>query len=138
MPNSIQGVIKKFVDWCSEINTFKAMLTDFVGNKKQQMFYQLWKFKVDMLIIYHFIIKYILYGMVTRRSLRWVPWRSTTSLVSHVTLYFLLHSRSSTQKSNTNFNNLFYMNIKFDKPLSEIDNVLQKGELKLTMSTKYA
>ena len=110
------------------------MLKDFVGNIKQQKFYQFWKFKLDTLIINHFIIKYILYGMVTRRSLRWVPWRSTTSLFCHVTLYILVHFRSSTQKSNTNFNNLFYMNIKFDKLLSEIDNVLQKGEFKLTKS----
>ena len=107
------------------------MLTDFVGNIKQQMFYQLWKFKLDTLIINHFIIKYNLYGMVTRRSLRRVPWRSKTSLFSHVILYILIHFRSSTQKSNTNFNNLVYMNIKFDKLLSEIDNVLQKGEFKL-------
>ena len=112
------------------------MLTYFVGNIKQEMFYQFWKFKLDTLINNHFLIKYILYGMVTRRSLRWVPWRSTTSLFSHVILYILIHFRSSTQKSNTNFNNLFYMNIKFDKPLSEIDNVLQKGKFKLTKSAK--
>ena len=68
---------------------------------KQQMFYQLWKFKLDTLIINHFIIKYNLYGMVTRRSLRRVPWRSTASLFSHVIL-------------------------------SEIDNVFQKGEFRLT------
>ena len=57
----------------------------------------------------------------------------------HVTLYILIHFRSSTQKSNTNLNNLFfYMNIKFDELLSEIDNVSQKGEFKLTMSALYA
>ena len=105
------------------------MLTDFVGNTKQQMFYQLWKFKLDTLIINHFIIKYILYGMVTRRSRLRVPWRSTTLLFSNVTLYILIHLRSSAQKSNTNFNNLFYMTIKFDKLLSEIDNILQKENL---------
>ena len=108
---NIRGVIKKFVDWCSEINTFIAMLTGFVGNIKQQMFYQLWKFMLDTLIINHFIIKYILYGMVTRRSLRRVPWRSTTLLFSHVTLYILIHTGVKYQ--------LFYMNIKFDKLLSE-------------------
>ena len=102
------------------------MLTDFVGNIKHQMFIQLWEFKIDTLIINHFIIKYILYGMVTRRSLRWVLWRSTTSLFSHVTLYILLHFKSGTQKSNTNVINLFYMNIQFDKLLSEIDNVFKK------------
>ena len=31
---------------------------------KQQMFCQMWKFQLDTLIINHFIIKYILYGMV--------------------------------------------------------------------------
>ena len=31
----------------------------FVGNLKQQMFYQLWKYKLETLIINHFIIKYI-------------------------------------------------------------------------------
>ena len=44
----------------------------FWGNLKQQMLYQLWKFTLVTLIINHFIIKYILYGMVTRRNLRWV------------------------------------------------------------------
>ena len=45
------------------------------------------KVYVRYVLINHFIIKYILYGMVTRRSLFWVPWRSTTSLIFHVTLY---------------------------------------------------
>ena len=110
------------------------MLIDFVGNIKQQMFYQLWKFKLDTLLINHLIMENNLYGMVTQRSLRRVPWRSTPLLFSHVTLYILMLFRSNTQKSNTNFNNLFYINIKFDKLLSEIDNVLQKGEFKLTKS----
>ena len=35
----IQGVIKKFVDWCDEINTYLAMFANFVGDIKQQMFY---------------------------------------------------------------------------------------------------
>ena len=35
----VRGVIKKFVDWCDEINTYLAMLTNFVRNMKQQMFY---------------------------------------------------------------------------------------------------
>ena len=51
-----------------------------------------------------------------------------------VTFYTLIHFRLSTQKSNTNLNNHFYMDIKFDELFSEIDNVLQKGELNLTMS----
>ena len=59
--------------------------------------------------------------MVTRRSRRWVPWRSTTSLFYNVTLYASIHYWLGTQKSHTNFNNLFYMNIKFEEQLSEID-----------------
>ena len=47
--------------------------------------------------------------------------------------YILIHFRPSTQKLNTNLNNLFYMNIKSDEMLSEIDNVLQKGEFNSTM-----
>ena len=39
------------------------------------MFYQLWKFKLDTLLIYHFIFENNLYGMITRRSLRDVPQR---------------------------------------------------------------
>ena len=31
----IGEVIKKFVDWCDEIYTYKAMLTTFVGKIKQ-------------------------------------------------------------------------------------------------------
>ena len=83
------------------------MLTYFVGNLKQQMFYQFWKVKHDTLIINQFIIKYILYGMATRRSLCWVPWRSTKSLFCHVTRYILIHLRPSTHMSNINLNNLF-------------------------------
>ena len=33
------GAIKKFIDWCDEINTYQAMLSNFVWNIKQQMFY---------------------------------------------------------------------------------------------------
>ena len=102
------------------------MLTNFVGNIKQQMFYQLWKFKVDTLIINHFIIENNLYGMVVRRSLRWVPWRSTTSLFFNVTLYTLIHFWLGTLKSNT-----IFMNIKFGELLSDIGNVLQKRRIKL-------
>ena len=49
----------------------------------------------------------------------------------NVALYTLLHFLLGTQKSNTILNNLFYMNIKFDQLLSEIDHVLQ---LQLIMS----
>ena len=52
----------------------------FVGDIKQQMFYQLWNFKLDTLIINHFIIEHNWYGIVTRRSLPGIPRRSTTSL----------------------------------------------------------
>ena len=71
---------------------------------------------VKTLIINHFIIENNLYGMVTRRSLRWVPWRSTTSLFFNVTLYTLV-----------------FMNIKFDELLSEIGNVFKKTRVSLNM-----
>ena len=45
----VRGVIKKFVAWCDEINTYSAVLTNFVGDIKQQMLYQVWKFKLDVL-----------------------------------------------------------------------------------------
>ena len=51
-------------------------------------------------------------------------------------LYLNTLNRPSTQKSNTNLNNLFYMNIKSDKIVNEIDNGLPKEECNLTMSEK--
>ena len=45
-----------------------------------------------------------------------------------VILYTLTHFWLSAQKLNTNLNNLFHMNIKFDELLGKIDNVLQKME----------
>ena len=92
------------------------------------MCYQLWTFKLDTLIINHFIIENNLYGIVTRLSLRLVPWRSTTSLFFSVTLYTFILFWLGIQKSNTNLNNLFFMNIKFDEMLSEIGNVFAKKE----------
>ena len=47
------------------------------------------------------------------------------------THYTLIHFWLGTQNSNTNLHNkqsFFYMNIRFDKLLSEIDNVLKKKE----------
>ena len=55
----------------------------------------------------HFIVKYNLYGMVTRRSLHWVPWRSTTSLFFNVTLYTLIHFWLSTKKVKYQLKQLF-------------------------------
>ena len=49
------------------------MLTDFLGYIKQQMFYQLSKFKLDTLIINHFINENNLYGMVTRNDFNSFP-----------------------------------------------------------------
>ena len=72
---------------------------DFLGNIIKQMFYQLWKFEPYTLIIQHFITKINFYGMITLRSLRWVPWRSTTSLFFIVTLYTLRQFWLSTKKS---------------------------------------
>ena len=34
----VRGVIKKFVEWCNEINTYEAMLTNFVGNINNRCF----------------------------------------------------------------------------------------------------
>ena len=34
----LRGVIKKFGDWCDEIKTHLAMLTNFIGDIKQQKF----------------------------------------------------------------------------------------------------
>ena len=82
-------------------------------------------FKPNMLLINHFIIKYKLQGMVTRRSRRWVPLRSTTSLFFNVTLCSLIHFWLGTQKSISALT-IFSININFDKVISEIDNVLQK------------
>ena len=96
-----------------------------VGDIKQQMFNQLWKFKQDTFIINHFVIENNLYGMVTRRravELRDVPQRHC--FVFNITLFILIHFWLGTQKSNTNLN--FFMNIKFDKLMSEIGIVFQK------------
>ena len=76
------------------------------------------------MIINHYNI-YNSFGIVTRRSLRWVPWRSTSQLFFNVTLYTLIHFWLGTQKSNTNLIHLFFMNIEYDELLSEIGNVLQ-------------
>ena len=75
-------------------------------------------------MINHLINRYKLHGIVNRRSRRWVPLRSTTSLFFNVTHYTLIHIWLFTQKPNSNFNDRFYMNMKFDKLLSKIDNVL--------------
>ena len=84
------------------------MLTNFVGDIKQQMFYKFWKFKLETLIINHFIIEYNLYDMVTPRSLRWVLWLSS-SLFLNVTLYTFIHLWLGIQKSYTNlYYELFY------------------------------
>ena len=44
----------------------------------------------------------------------------------NVTLYTLIHLWLGIQKSYTNLNNLFFMNIKFNELFSEIGKVLQK------------
>ena len=53
---------------------------NFCKENKTTMFYWLWKLKSNTLINNHFIIKYKVYGMVTRRNRRLIPWYSTTSL----------------------------------------------------------
>ena len=105
-------------------------LTNFVGNITQRMFHYMWKFKPNTSTINYFMIKYKVHGMVIRRSRRSVSWRSATSLFYNAFKYFWL----GTQKSTDNLNNLSYMNIISDDLLSNIDNVLQKGEFNLTVS----
>ena len=103
------------------------MLTNFVGDIKQQMFYQFWKFKLDTLIIDYFI-QLIWYGHPAQSS-----WSSVTFynviVIQSYSLYF--NTLLGTQKSNTNLNNLLFMNMKFDELLSEISNVLQKRRVYL-------
>ena len=72
--------------------------------------------------------------MFTRHSLRKVQWRPKRHCFSLlISIYFTLGK----QKSIAILNNLFYMNMKFDKLLSEIDNVLQKKrELGLRMPNR--
>ena len=82
-----------------------------------------YKFKSNTLKNNHFITKYKVHGIVNRRSRRGVPLCSTTSLVFNVTRYTLIHNWLFTQKPNSDLNDRFYMNMKFDKLLSKIDNV---------------
>ena len=63
------------------------MLTNFVEGRKQQMFYQLCKFKLDTLLINHFIIENNVYGMVNLRSLRDVPQRHCFSVLLSIVYY---------------------------------------------------
>ena len=53
---------------------------------KQQMIYKLWKLRSNTLIMNRFILT----GMVTRRSRHWVPWRYIKSLFFNInySLYF--------------------------------------------------
>ena len=102
------------------------MLTNFVGDIKQQMFYQLWKFKLDTLLTYHFIFENNLYMV-------WSP--GAVSVTFHTVIVF--------QCDSLYFNTLlarytevkyqikqsFFKNIKFDELLSEIGNFLQKGRV---------
>ena len=50
----------------------------------------------------------------------------------------MIHFWRGTQKLNTILNNLLCINIKFDELLNEIDDVLQKGEINLTMLALFA
>ena len=98
------------------------MLTNFLGIIKQQMFYQLWKFKLDTLLIYQFILENNLYGMITRRSLRDVSQRIVFKCYS---LYYnTLLARYTEIKYQ--LKQSFFKNIKFDELLIEIGNFLQE------------
>ena len=63
-----------------------------------------------MLIINHFVIKFQLHGMVTRRSRRWVPWRSITSLYFlNATLYLARNTEMKYQLQQSFYNlTMFY------------------------------
>ena len=67
------------------------LLSYAVENIKQKMFYQLWKLDKNTLIINHFIIKYILHGMVTRSIQRGVPGLFHSVIFLNVNLYTLIH-----------------------------------------------
>ena len=79
------------------------------------------KYKSNTLIINHFII--LSPGAIAIEFCD-VPQRQCV---------YTLH----TQK-NTNLNIFFYINIKFDGLLGEIDTVIQNVEFNLTMSGKYS
>ena len=80
------------------------------------MFYQLWKFKLDTLLIYQFIFENNLYIMIVRRSLRDVPPRIVFQCYS---LYFnTLLARYREVKCQ--LKQSFFKNIKFDELLIEI------------------
>ena len=83
------------------------MITNFVGDIKQQMFYQLWKFKLDTLINNYFIIKKIVYGIVTVKLHNVIIFPCyflyfNTLLAGYTEVKYQLKSS-------------FFMNIKFDE-----------------------
>ena len=118
------------IDWSDEINIYQALRTNFVRNIKQQMFSLLLKLKTNMLIINHFICKYKLHGMVTRR----IRVMSTMSLIFNVTLYTLLHFLLGTQKLNTILNNLSTCILNLTTCWVISTMFYKKGDFHLTMS----
>ena len=103
-----------FVDWCNEINTYLSYVYKFLGNIKQHLFYHLWKFKVDMLIINHlssntFYKVWSPLSYVTFHNLIVFP----CYYIFHVTLYTSIHFGPSTQNSNTNIINSFMHEYQF-------------------------
>ena len=97
------------------------MLKDFVGNIKQQMFYQLWKFKLDTMMINHSIYMVWSPGAVSV-EFRDVPQRHCFSMLLSTFLYTLGQVHKVKYQLTIFF---FFMNIKFNELLSKIGNVLQ-------------
>ena len=85
----------------------------------------------------HFIIKYKLHGMVTRRRRHWVPWRSTKSLFFNITLYTLMHFWLGTQNSITNLNIFFTWISNLTNCWVKVTMFYKKGEFNLTVSALY-
>ena len=70
--------------------------------------------------------------MVTRRSLRLVPWRSTIVCQSYSLYYNTLLAGNTEVKYQ--LKESFLHETQIWQMLSEIENVLQKGEMKLAKS----
>ena len=130
----VRGVIKKFVDWCDEINDYKAMLTNFEGHIKQQKFYQLWKFQLYTLLNNHFIIENNLYGMFTRRSLRDVAQRHCFSMILSIFWYTFARYRKVKYQLKQSFLRISNLTNCWVKLVM----FYKKGEFNLTMTAKYS
>ena len=85
------------------------------------------------MIITNFIMKYKLHGMVT--GVVAVEFCDVPQRHSFLCYFLYINTLLVTYKEvKYQLKQCFPMNIKFDELLSEIDNLLQKGEFYLTMS----